>query len=55
MVCTVQIQPKKLGLGHADFAASTGQHEVDHADREYTCPKRHKSCALKGIDDLSEM
>ena len=35
--CTVQIQPRKHVLDHADYAAPTRQHEVDHTDQEFIC------------------
>ena len=37
-----QIQPGKrfYYVDHAEYAASTRQHELDHTDQEYICPER---------------
>ena len=31
-ICTIQIQPRKHALDHADCKASTRQRELDHTD-----------------------
>ena len=43
-IYTVQIQPMKHVLDHAEYTAPTRQHELDHTDhtdhtdQEYICP-----------------
>ena len=34
-ICTVQIQPRKYVLDHADYTAPTRQHERDPTDQEF--------------------
>ena len=49
MICLAQIQPSIHVLDHADDAALTRQHELDHTDhtghtdQEYICPERSRA------------
>ena len=52
-ICIVHIQPRKRLLDHADDAASTRQHELDHtdhADHESMSPEIWGS-----LSDLSDV
>ena len=49
-ICTVQIQPKKHVLDHADHTAPTRKHEphhTDHTDQESICPEKSRSSGTR--------
>ena len=55
-MCVVQIQPRKHRAYHADYTASTRQHELDHTDHtdhtdhKYACPERSRASKdLSGV------
>ena len=62
-ICTVQIQPRKHGLDHADYTAPPQKHEllIDHTDQEPTdiCPGRQRyldhQLGIDHTDHLSDV
>ena len=42
-ICTVQVQPRKHVLDHADYTAPTRQHGLDHTDQQSICPEGSRS------------
>ena len=52
-ICILQIQTKTRVLDHADYSASTRQHERYHSDQESICREGYISWTVVGIGDLS--